>query len=42
MNDKELQKKIRRFDAKVLQILLNVSVSAITTILLLYAAGIVP
>lgn len=43
MDDKkEFQKKIRRFDRKVAQILINVLVSILTTTFILHCAGIIP
>lgn len=43
MNDrKEFEKKVRRFDMKVVQILLNVLVSILTTTFILHCAGIIP
>lgn len=42
MDNKEFEKKVRHFDRKLLQILFNVFVSVITTLLILHAAGVVP
>ena len=42
MDNKEFEKKIRRFDRKLLEILFNVAVSIVTTLLILHAVGIAP
>lgn len=42
MDNKEFEKKVRRFDRKLLHILFNVLVSIVTTLLILHAEGIVP
>lgn len=43
MNDrKEFEKKVRRFDAVLIQIVFNIFVSILTTMFILHCAGIIP
>lgn len=42
MDNKEFKRRVRRFDRKLLEILFNVAVSIVTTLLILHAARIAP
>ncbi len=42
MDKREFEKKVRQFDANLLRILFSVFTSAITTLVILRAAGVIP
>lgn len=42
MDRKDFKKKVRRFDAVLIQIIFNVFVSILTTMSILHCAGIIP